>query len=111
MPLKFFDYMASGAPILAYGPDGPCVSIAGQWGAGLHVAEGDVDCLRNALNELQRRPRSSWLTLSQVQWVEEHERRAIVLRVLSLIAGEGAAGSRTTRSQESPRGPSRAGGR
>ena len=53
---KVFEYLAAGRPILAaVPPDGAAAELIQETGAGIVVAPDDVDGLRDALLELNRR--------------------------------------------------------
>jgi glycosyltransferase involved in cell wall biosynthesis len=53
---KVFEYLAAGRPILAaVPPDGAAAELIRETGAGIVAAPDDVDALREALLELNRR--------------------------------------------------------
>ena len=57
-----FEYIAAGRPILAaVPPDGAAADLIRETGAGIVAAPDDVDALREALLELDRRFRSGGL--------------------------------------------------
>jgi glycosyltransferase involved in cell wall biosynthesis len=59
---KVFEYIAAGRPILALvPPDGAAAELLRETGAGVVVAPDDVDAIRGALVELDRRFRSGGL--------------------------------------------------
>ena len=71
---KVFEYIAAGRPILAaVPPDGAAADLIRETGAGVVTAPDDVDALRAALVELDRRFRSGGLP--DVELSEEWRRR------------------------------------
>jgi glycosyltransferase involved in cell wall biosynthesis len=71
---KVFEYIAAGRPILAaVPPDGAAADLIRETGAGIVAAPDDVDALREALAELDRRFRAGGL--ADVELSEEWRRR------------------------------------
>lgn len=85
VPLKTFDYMVSGAPILAFGETGEAGTIVSGTGAGVVVPDGDATALARALGALLR-DRGRWRTPARADWCRVHDRAILTRRLLEAIA-------------------------
>ncbi len=85
---KVFEYIAVGRPILALvPPDGAAAELIRQTGTGIVVAPDDVDGIRDALLEFDRRFRDGGLpdTVLEGDWADRLSRRARVEELADLM--------------------------
>jgi glycosyltransferase involved in cell wall biosynthesis len=85
VPLKTFDYMASGTPILAFGLTGAGRDILAATEAGVAVPEADSDALTAGLEQLSGRPRNDWNGPRRTSWCRANDRSVLFGRLLDTI--------------------------
>lgn len=92
VPLKTFDYMASGTPILAYGSMGMAGAIVRESGAGVVVSDNDATELQAAIAALGGE-RRAWQTAARDRWCQQNNRESLANELLERI-GQLAPGQR-----------------
>ncbi|MGE4064251.1 MAG: glycosyltransferase [Rhodospirillaceae bacterium] len=85
VPLKTFDYLRSGQPILVFGQTGGAAEIVDRLDAGVTVPAGDDQALETALTRLMSSNRP-WDTPARKSWCERHNRRELVMEMLAAAA-------------------------
>jgi hypothetical protein len=86
VPLKTFDYMVAGTPILAFGLIGEAGRIVEQTGAGMVVADLNPEALQAALHRLRTTPKAEWSTPGRAAWMERNNRGKVCDEMLSAMA-------------------------
>lgn len=86
VPAKAYEYLAAGAPILAFGPGGKLAELVEQLGAGRAVPTSDVVALEHALMSFLDEPRARWNTSERRDWIARYTREALSLRMLAMLA-------------------------
>jgi glycosyltransferase involved in cell wall biosynthesis len=95
VPLKTFDYIESGRPILVYGRTGEAAQIVEDLGAGLVVSDGDASALDCALVKLMESPAASWSSITRRLWSEQNNRETVLgdlLRGVDTLVSSGRSG-------------------
>lgn len=90
VPLKTFDYMIAGTPILAFGLVGDAGRIVERTGAGIMVPDLDADALQAALHRLRDTPKSAWSTPGRAEWMDRNNRGKVCDEILGALAELGA---------------------
>jgi glycosyltransferase involved in cell wall biosynthesis len=85
VPLKTFDYLVSGSPVLAFGDTGEAGEIVRETGAGVTIPEGDPVALRLGLRSLISTPRGDWNGVARKKWCERNNREQLCSVLLSEI--------------------------
>jgi len=94
VPLKTFDYMASGTPILVFGTAGAGGGVVASTAAGVQISENDTQALAAGFDILRSRPRSEWNGPRREAWCAEHNRSVLFERLLceiDALRGRGTA--------------------
>lgn len=85
VPIKTFDYMRSGTPILAFGESGGAGNCVTETGAGVTVPEGQNSALGVALRELSATDPGKYRTPARAAWCEKHNRATLFGELLAQI--------------------------
>lgn len=92
LPGKLFEYLATKRPILVHGRSGESQALVQDLGAGVHVEDGDVTGLAEALFAITDSPPETWSTDRRRRWAEEHTRermaRTFFDRLSDLVAAD-----------------------
>lgn len=84
---KFFEYMASGRPILCLGPpDGDAAKILCETSSGLLAGFGDVDMMKANILEYYHRFRSGKLETGS-EGIEKYSRKELTRRLAGILDG------------------------
>jgi hypothetical protein len=86
VPLKTFDYMVAGTPILAFGDTGEAGRIVSGTGAGVTVSTTEATGLRESLHRFLRVPREDWTTGARREWIRLNNRETVSDRLLHALA-------------------------
>jgi glycosyltransferase involved in cell wall biosynthesis len=92
VPLKTFDYLCSGRPILVFGRSGGAAEIVRSLGAGLSVSADEPQAFGDALIALLYQP-AAWDTPERRAWCARHSRAVLFGPLFAAIAALGRAPS------------------
>ena len=86
IPGKFYEYMATDTPILAFDDTGPAAALVRRLDAGLVVPANDSSFLESALHRLLREPREQWAKSERAAWAADHTRSSQATRMLKFLS-------------------------
>jgi glycosyltransferase involved in cell wall biosynthesis len=85
IPAKFFEYLASGCPILALVPDGVIAQQVGRYKAGYCLCYPDQDKLIDIFEELYQQWSNNRTKTRRFRYIEDIDRERLVNRVAELL--------------------------
>jgi glycosyltransferase involved in cell wall biosynthesis len=85
IPGKVFEYLASGTPILALGPDSDATRLITQTNSGLAVSPNDLESVRKHVLELHQQWKTGDLRMTPATEVRQFERRVLTERLAELL--------------------------
>ncbi|SYZ73058.1 putative glycosyl transferase group 1 [Candidatus Zixiibacteriota bacterium] len=99
IPAKLFEYLASGAKILALAPEGVASELIKKYGTGVCINREDRNVLKEVLRRIYLEWRNSPLQRRKYRYIEDIDRKKLTGRMAALLEhltaakNRGAAGS------------------